>query len=60
MTVPSPTVLGVKGKSVEVPLIGPGPFSTTQRTLYLLTTAPRVRQTLFLHLKLASMSCSAA
>ena len=41
-------VLGGEGKSVEVLLIGPKAFSTTQRTQYALTTALRVRQTLFL------------
>ena len=55
--VPFTGASGVEGKSVEVPLIGPRPLSTTQRTLYMLAIAPRVRLTFFLHQKLAYMGC---
>ena len=53
-------VPGIKGKSVEVLLIGSRAFSTTQRTLSAPATTSRVRQTFFLHQNLASMACSAA
>ena len=49
------TVKGTR-ESVEVPLISPKPFSTTQGTLYVLAAAPRVRLTFFLHQILASMA----
>ena len=49
----------MKGKSIEVLLIGPEAFSTTSRVRSALATTPRVQQTFFLHLNLASMTCSA-
>ena len=49
-------VPGVKGKSVEVPLIGPSGFSTAQRMLCAPATVPRVRQAFFLQILASTLA----